>query len=46
MPSNQEIPQGEDKTFTAWPGRQRDGAGSHWDFAYRVDLELDPQAVQ
>lgn len=41
MPSNQEIPQGEDKTCTAWLGRQRGGAGSHWDFANRVDVEWD-----
>lgn len=30
MPSNQQVPQGGDKAFTAWLGRQRSGAGSHW----------------
>lgn len=30
MPSNQEVPQGGDNAFSAWLGRQRGGAGSHW----------------
>lgn len=39
MPSNQEMSQGGDETFTAEVVRQRGGVGCYWGFGCRVDTE-------